>query len=159
MVDAGVRVILGSDACAISRFVDMVRVMYLAACSHKDVRADPTVIGAHKALEMTTVDAARALLWDKAIGSLQPGKRADIVIADAEGPIWHPHPFANPVANLIYSASGTSVRTVIIDGRLVLDDRRFTFVDEPAILAEADRMSQHILARHSIAVCPPWPVQ
>ena len=158
MVDADVRVVLGSDACAISRFVDMIRVMYLASCAHKDARSDPTLIGAHKAFEMATVQGARALLWDDAIGSLEPGKRADIVIADADGPIWHPNPLLNPVANLVYSSSGTSVRTVIIDGRIVLDDRRFTSVDEAAFLAEADRVSQCILARHSVTMTPPWPV-
>lgn len=158
LVDAGVRVILGSDACAISRFVDMVRVIYLAACSHKDARADPTIIGAHKAFEMATIDAAHALGWEDAIGSLEVGKRADVVIADADGPVWHPRPFANPVANLVYSASGTSVRTVLIDGRVVLDDRQFMFVDVAATLAEADQVSKRVLDRHSITLNAPWPI-
>lgn len=158
MVDAKVRVVLGSDACAISRFVDMVRVMYLAACAHKDARADPTVIGAHKAIEMATIDAARALMWDDEIGSLEVGKRADLVILDADGPAWHPNPLENPVANLIYSASGSSVRTVIVDGRVVIRDRTLTTVDETIFLAEADKVSSAILARHGIPVSAPWPM-
>ena len=157
MVDADVRVVLGFDACAISRFVDMVRVMYLAACGHKDARTDPTVIGAHKAMEMATVDAARALLWDDQIGSLEAGKCADIVIVDADGPIWHPKPFRNSVGNLIYSASGASVRTVVIDGKVVMEDRRFTTIDEDAFLAEADAASRRVLARHGIDIGPQWP--
>jgi 5-methylthioadenosine/S-adenosylhomocysteine deaminase len=116
------------------------------------------VIGAHKAFEMATIDAAHALGWDDAIGSLEVGKRADVVIADADGPVWHPRPFANPVANLVYSASGTSVRTVLIDGRVVLDDRRFMFVDAAAILAEADQVSRRVLDRHSITLNAPWPI-
>jgi 5-methylthioadenosine/S-adenosylhomocysteine deaminase len=158
MVEAKVRVVLGSDACAISRFVDMIRIMYLAACAHKDARADPTVIGAHKALEMTTVDAARALKWEEEIGSLEVRKRADIVILDADGPTWHPNPFTNPVANLIYSSSGSSVRTVIIDGQIILRDRELTTLDETAFLDEADTVSTTILARHNIRVSAPWPV-
>lgn len=157
MIDAGVRVILGSDACAISRFVDLVRVMYLAACAHKDVRTDPTIIGAHRALEMTTVNAAAALGWSADIGSLEPGKRADFVVLDTEGAAWRPNPFDNPVANLVYSASGSSVRTVVIDGRIVMEDGRITTVDEPALLAEADAVSRRLLERLGMRLEPAWP--
>ena len=90
LVENGVRVVLGSDACAVSRFIDMVRIMYLAACAHKDVKADPTVIGAHKAMEMGTIDGAKALMLDHEIGSLETGKLADIVIADAGSMEWQP---------------------------------------------------------------------
>jgi len=76
------------DAC--ERFIDMVRIMYLAACAHKDVKADPTVIGAHKAMEMGTIDGAKALMLDHEIGSLETGKLADIVIADAGSMEWQP---------------------------------------------------------------------
>lgn len=150
MVDAGVNVILGSDACAISRFVDMVRIMYLAACAHKDARADPTVIGAHKAMEMATVNGARALGWSDDIGSLEVGKRADFVVMDADGVSWRPNPFDNPVPNLVYSASGANVNTVVIDGRIVLDDGRFTTVDEDAFLRRADIASRKVLDRLDI---------
>lgn len=158
MVEAGVRVILGSDACAISRFVDLVRVMYLAACAHKDARMDPTAIGAHRALEMATVDAARALGWSHAIGSLEVGKRADFVVLDASGSAWRPNPFDNPVANLVYSASGAAVRTVVIDGRVVLDEGRLTTLDEAVLLAEADAASSRILGRLGIQPRARWPV-
>lgn len=158
MVAGGVRVVLGTDACAISRFVDMVRVMYLAACAHKDARLDPTIMGAHRVFEMVTVDAARALLWDDQIGSIEPGKRADIVILDAEGPDWHPNPHANPVANLVYSASGSSVRTTIIDGRIVMEDRQITTIDEAVFLAEADGASADLLGRLGLTPEPAWPV-
>lgn len=158
MISAGVRVILGTDACAISRFVDLVRVMYLAACGHKDARADPTVIGAHKALEMTTVNAAAALGWSAEIGSLESGKRADFVVMDTRGSAWRPNPFDNPVANLVYSASGESVSTVVIDGRVVLDEGRFTTIDEAALLTEADSASRKLLARLGMQLTPAWPM-
>jgi cytosine/adenosine deaminase-related metal-dependent hydrolase len=150
MVDAGVNVILGSDACAISRFVDMVRIMYLASCAHKDARADPTVIGAHKALEMATINAARALGWSSDIGSLEVGKRADFILMDADGVSWRPNPFDNPVPNLVYSASGANVSTVVIDGRVVLDNGRFTTVDDQAFLRRADLASRKVLDRLQI---------
>jgi 5-methylthioadenosine/S-adenosylhomocysteine deaminase len=159
MVAAGVRVILGTDACAISRFLDMVRVMYLAACAHKDARIDPTVIGAHKALEMATVDAAAALGWSRDIGSLETGKRADFVIMNTEGIAWRPNPLENPVANLVYSASGASVDTVVIDGRIVFENGRLTALDEETLLAEADAASRRLLARLDMPLAPAWPIR
>ena len=96
------RVVLGTDACAISRFIDMVRIMYLVSCAHKDVKADPTVIGAHKAMEMATVDAAKALAWEDEIGSLEVGKLADIVIADAAGSSGNQIPwiYQSPISSI-----------------------------------------------------------
>jgi cytosine/adenosine deaminase-related metal-dependent hydrolase len=157
MVAAGVRVVLGTDACAVSRFLDMVRVMYLAACAHKDAKADPTVIGAHKAMEMATIDGARALLWDDEIGSLVAGKRADLVIADTKGVEWQPNPFANPVANLIYSSDGGCVETVLIDGKPVLEDRRFVTVDADDVWRHAASVSTEILARMGVGLRTAWP--
>lgn len=130
MIAAGLTVGLGSDAAAISRFLDPVRLMYLAACAHKDVRYDAESMGAHKAFEMATVDGAKALLWDDEIGSLEPGKRADITIIECSGLEWHPRPMLNPVANLIYSSSGAAVRSVMINGCFVMRDRRLLTIDE-----------------------------
>jgi len=158
LVARQVRVVLGTDACAISRFLDMVRVMYLAACGHKDAKIDPTVIGAHKALEMATVDAAKALLWDDCIGSIEIGKRADIVVVDTDGVEWQPNPFANAVANFIYSADGGSVRTVIIDGAIVMEDREIKTVELDAFVAEAANVSRSIFKRMNIELRPSWPV-
>ena len=96
LVEAGVTVTIGTDAGAISRFLDMVRVMYLAACAHKDARVDPEVMGARKAFEMGTIDGARGLLWDDEIGSLEPGKRADLAIVSTNSLEWQPRPAQNP---------------------------------------------------------------
>jgi 5-methylthioadenosine/S-adenosylhomocysteine deaminase len=159
LVENGVRVVLGTDACAVSRFIDMVRIMYLASCAHKDVKADPTVIGAHKAMEMATIDGARALLWDDEIGSLEPGKLADIVIADADGIEWQPNPMDLPVANLVYSANGSCVRTVIIDGRIVMEERRFTMIDEQDYAARASVCASAIFARLGVEPRTVWPVR
>ena len=160
LIDAGVRVVLGTDACAVSRFLDMVRVMYLAACAHKDAKVDPTVIGAHKALEMATTDGARALLWDGAggIGSLVPGKRADLIIIDMDDIAWQPNPELNPIGNLIYSNTGEAVRTVLIDGRVVMRDRVFETIDEATFRGDAAATSGHILNRLGVTLAPRWPV-
>jgi cytosine/adenosine deaminase-related metal-dependent hydrolase len=159
LVAAGVRVVLGTDAAAVSRFLDMVRVMYLAACAHKDAKIDPTVIGAHRALEMATVAAAKALLWDgpDGIGVLVPGKRADAIILDTDGIEWQPNPLANPIGNLVYGSTGQAVRTVVIDGRVVLRDRCLTTLDEAAYLARARTVSAAVLGRIGAPLAPSWP--
>jgi 5-methylthioadenosine/S-adenosylhomocysteine deaminase len=159
MVAAGVTVALGTDAAAISRFLDMVRVMYLAACAHKDVRADPTVMGPHKAFEMATIDGARALGWEAEIGSLEPGKRADLVSFATDELAWHPNPLGNPIANLVLSASGASCRTAIVDGRVLVRDGRLLTVDEAALRAEMGRRQRAIFARLGLALAPRWPVE
>lgn len=158
MIDAGVRVILGSDACAISRFVDMIRIMYLAACGHKDARHDPTVIGAYRALEMATLNAARSLLWADRIGSLEPGKAADMVVFDCDGPTWHPNPLANPVADLIYGASGSDASMTIVAGRIIMENGRILTVDEDSFYVEAGERARAILGRSNLKIGPHWPV-
>jgi 5-methylthioadenosine/S-adenosylhomocysteine deaminase len=158
LIENGMRVVLGTDACAISRFIDMVRIMYLASCAHKDVKTDPTVIGAHKAMEMATIDGAKALMWDQEIGSLECGKLADVVIADADGIEWQPNPMDLPVANLIYSASGSCVRTVIIDGHIVMDERRITMIDEQDFVVRATACASTIFTRLHFKPRTVWPV-
>jgi 5-methylthioadenosine/S-adenosylhomocysteine deaminase len=152
MRDAGLTVALGSDAGAISRFLDLVRVMYLAACAHKDARIDPTVLGAHAAFEMATVGGARALLWSERIGSLEPGKAADIVVFETDGPDWHPNPLRNPIPNLVYSASGSSASTVIVDGVPVMEDRLLTQLDGDELLGRLDRTADEVLGRLGISL-------
>ncbi|WP_051792582.1 amidohydrolase family protein [Amycolatopsis jejuensis] len=159
LVDAGVAVGLGADAACISRFLDLVRVMYLAACAHRDAREDPLVIGAHKAFEMATIDGARALSWQDEIGSLEPGKRADLVLFDTTGPEWQPNGLASPIANLVYSASGRSVHTVVVDGRVVVDAGNLTTADPAALVAETNRTTDEVFARLGFAVRPKWPVR
>ncbi|MBS1878796.1 MAG: amidohydrolase [Actinobacteria bacterium] len=152
LVEAGVPVALGSDAAAISRFLDMVRVGYLAACGHKDARIDPTVMGADCAFEMLTSGGARCVLWEDEIGSLEAGKAADLVVWDTDGLEWHPNPLANPIRNLIYSASGRSARTVLIDGNVVMRDRVIANLDLDPFLAAADAAAAAVRARLGLEV-------
>jgi hypothetical protein len=121
MLDAGVNVSLGTDAGDCANYQDMIRVMYLGAVLFKDLRFDPKVMGAEAAIEMATIRGARALGMEKEIGSLEVGKKADIIIVDMTGADWIPR--YNPIQNLVYSAAGNSVETVIIDGRMVMEGR------------------------------------
>ncbi|WIX77081.1 amidohydrolase family protein [Amycolatopsis carbonis] len=159
LVAAGVNVTLGTDGAAISRFLDLVRVMYVAAAAHKDVRRDPLIMGAHSVFEMATVNAADALGWSAEIGSIQPGRAADLVVFDATGLSWFPNRLANPIADLVYSGSGTDAETVVIDGRVVLEDKQLKTVDVEQLTREVDRAADTALGRLGLRSAPRWPVE
>ncbi len=155
MLDAGVCVSLGGDSANGSNHFDMLRLMYLAALVAKDARVDPAVMPPERVLEMATIHGARALGLEREIGSLEPGKRADLVVFDLDLPEWRP--LLDPVNTLVYSASAASVRTVLVDGLVVLEDRRVTTVDEGEVLARVERLSAPYLARAGLAPRPKWP--
>lgn len=159
LISAGVTVSLGTDAGAISRFLDMIRVMYLAACAHKDARLDPEIMGAHKAFEMATIDGAHALHWDDDIGSIEPGKCADVVLIRTDGLEWLPRKWHNPVANLVYSASGAAVDTVMVSGRFVMRNRVLTTIDEEELKANVVEMARAARERSEIPEEARWPMR
>lgn len=136
MLDAGIPVACASDASDCSNYHDMVRIMYLAAVLHKDIRQDPDIMGAETAIEMGTINGARTMGMDKEIGSLEAGKKADVAIFDTRRPEWRP--LHNEVQNLVYSATGDSVESVIIDGKMVMQNRKLLTIDEEAVFAELD---------------------
>jgi cytosine/adenosine deaminase-related metal-dependent hydrolase len=156
MLDAGVCVSLGGDSGNGSNHFDMLRLMYLAATIYKDARLDVGVMPPERVLEMATRLGAEALLLDAAVGSIEPGKRADLVLYDLDTPEWRP--LLNPVNNLVYAASGASVRTVLIDGRVVLDEGRLTTVDERALYERAEALARQQIARAGLAIESKWPV-
>jgi 5-methylthioadenosine/S-adenosylhomocysteine deaminase len=156
MLEAGISVSLGGDSANGSNHFDMLRLMYLAALVPKDARLDPGVMPPERVLEMATVHGARALGLEAEIGSLEPGKRADLVVFDLDTPEWRP--LLDPVNSLVYSASSASVRTVLVDGRVLLEDRRVTLVDEHAALMRVERLAGPYLARAGLAARPKWPL-
>lgn len=157
MVKAGITVGLGTDSATAGRFLDMVRVMYLGACAHKDAYADATKMGAYKALEMATIDGARACLWDDEIGSLEAGKKADVVLFDMSGMHWHPN--ANPIASLVYAANGNDANTVIIDGKMVMKNRTLLTVDERQLVNDVKAAGIAWRQRAGMSDELRWPIQ
>jgi cytosine/adenosine deaminase-related metal-dependent hydrolase len=105
---------------------------------------------------MATIRGAEALLLDGEIGSLEPGKRADLVLYDLDTPEWRP--LLNPVNNLVYAASGASVRTVLIDGRIVLDEGRLATLDERAVYERVEVLAREQIARAGLPIESKWPV-
>jgi cytosine/adenosine deaminase-related metal-dependent hydrolase len=156
MLDAGVCVSLGGDSGNGSNHFDMLRLMYLVATLYKDARLDVAVMPPERALEMATIRGAEALGLDGTIGSIEAGKRADLVLYDLDTPEWRP--LLNPVNNLVYAATGASVRTVLIDGRVVLDEGHLTTLNERVVFERAEALARQQIARAGLAVESKWPV-
>ena len=155
MIARGVCVSLGGDSGNGSNHFDMLRMMYLVATIYKDARLDVTVMPPETVLEMATIRGAESLLMERRIGSLEPGKRADLVLYDRDQPEWRP--LLNPLNNLVYAATGSSVRSVMIDGRLVLDDGRITTVDERAIYERVEVLAREQVRRAGLTIESRWP--
>ncbi|MCR4268797.1 amidohydrolase family protein [Nitratireductor sp. ZSWI3] len=135
LLEAGVTVCLGSDAAAPDRGFDMFR--HMAQCMHYHRRhfRDPSYLPPGKTLEMATIDAARALGLQADLGSLEAGKKADIVLVDMQKP--HLYPPTMPVTKIAHFASAADVDTVLVDGRVLMRGRRIAHLDEPGLLEAA----------------------
>jgi len=149
MVKTGVNVALGTDGAPSNNSYDLVREMKLAALMQVLKTMDPASIRAEDVLEMTTVNGAKALMIDHLVGSIEVGKRADIIVVNA----WKPHlkPYNNPVSHLVYSAMGSDVKHSIIDGKLVMYNRRILTFDEDEILEKAEKAAYNLYSR--IGIC------
>ena len=156
MMEHGVNVAIGSDASDCSNYADMIRTMYLAAVLPKDYRNDAGVSCAEQAIEMATINGAKAIGMDKEIGSLEPGKKADVIVIDMHRPEWYPN--FSEVQNLVYSASGDAVETVYIDGKLIMDKRKVLTVNEDEVLERCAVLGEQVLRRAGVEVPSKWPV-
>jgi 5-methylthioadenosine/S-adenosylhomocysteine deaminase len=147
MFNEGVPVSLGTDGCSSNNGLDMFLEMKFASLMHKAHRWDASVIPAQKALDMATIDAAKCVGAEKDLGSLEPGKKADLVILDCSIPAMVPTTAENAVANLVYASPSHAVRHTIVDGKFVLRDRKFVNLDEGALLRKASESAAQLLAR------------
>ncbi len=133
---AGIAVGLGTDGPAGSNNdLDLMEEMDLAAKLQKVTKMDPRALGAKAVVEMATIEGARALHMEKEIGSLETGKKADIIVIGLDAP--NAVPMYDVYSQLAYALKGSDVETVIIGGRAVMRDRKLLTLDEPAILAKA----------------------
>ena len=157
LISLGVNVALGSDHAS-SGIVDIVQEMRLACCGYKETRLNPRVMPPETAIEMATVNGARLTPWADRIGSIEPGKDADIVLFDTQRPEWQP--LFNPAANLVYSATGDSVRHVFVAGEQVVKDSRCVLFDENELYAQIPRAVARFSQRLRIddIVQLRWPV-
>jgi len=156
-LEMGVAVGLGSDHAS-SGIVDLVQEMFLVAGAYKEVRMNTGVMPPERVVEMATINGARCALWESEIGSLEAGKKADLTMFNALTPQWQP--LYNPVSNLVYSATGSSVDTVICDGKILMEGRQLKTLDESSIYREVARITPGILKKTKLEdkIKPKWPI-
>ncbi len=148
LLDRGVTVMIGSDGTAPDRGTDMFRHMVMCARLHQRAARDERMMPPGKLLEMITTDAAKGLGMADAIGSLEPGKKADVITVDLATP--HAYPPNMPVHRLVYFAAGSDVRDVIVDGRIRMRERVVDGVDEADVLASAAAETETMLTRSGL---------
>ena len=105
---------------------------------------------------MATINGAKAIGMEKEIGSLEPGKKADVIVINMHRPEWYPN--FSEVQNLVYSASGDAVETVYIDGKLVMENRKVLTVNEDEILDRCAVLGEQVLKRAGVQVPGKWPI-
>jgi cytosine/adenosine deaminase-related metal-dependent hydrolase len=145
LLDAGVIVMLGSDGTAPDRSYDMFRHMWQCMHYQRTFYHDASYLPPGKVLEMVTIDAARGLGLADEIGSLEAGKRADIILVDLFKP--HTYPLNMPVYRTVCFAGGADVDTVIVDGQIVMEKRVVQTVNEAEVLELAQRETEAMLDR------------
>ncbi|MCT9077473.1 amidohydrolase [Streptomyces fulvoviolaceus] len=143
LLDAGVTVAVGTDGAAGHNTLDVWEALRLVALTQKQAERDATWMTVSDTLRLATRGGARALGLENRIGALEPGMRADIVLTDLSG--LHCRPLHDPRAALVYSARASDVRTVIVDGRVLMRDGELLTVDEHALVTEADARVARIL--------------
>lgn len=137
---------LGTDGAASNNNLDMFEEIRLAALIHKEERFDPTVVSAYQALELATRGGAHALGLEKEIGQIKEGMKADIILVDMRKP--HLTPMHSVIANLVYSASAADVSETIVDGCLLMEDRKLLTIDEAEVLEKASEVAKDLIKRH-----------
>jgi 5-methylthioadenosine/S-adenosylhomocysteine deaminase len=157
MVQRGVNVSIGTDGNNASNYSDLHRATYLVAGLFKDARVDPQMFPAEKAYEMATLGGAATMQMADQIGALVPGMKADLVLHDTDRPEWRP--LLNVMNQLVWSADGRGVDTVMVDGKVVVEHGHCITIDEERLWAQAQRMGESITARSGLpdkAKFPTW---
>lgn len=144
LINQGICVGMGTDGCASNNDLDLFLEMDSVAKLHKAKTLDPTVMDASTVLKMATIRGARALGLDQVIGSLETGKKADLIIIDTNKP--HLTPMYNPVSHLVYAAMGSDVTTSIINGIVVMEGGKIKTMDIKEVMDDVNRIAREIAA-------------
>ena len=150
MLERGITVGLGTDGSASNNALDMFREMDTAAKIHKVTMLDPTVMNAQTVVCMATIGGARVLGLDNLIGSIEAGKQADIIVVDMNQP--HLTPIYNPYSQLVYAARGADVKTSIINGKVIMEERRLQTIDLTQTMENVRKIASHITAENQSTI-------
>ena len=156
LLAAGVPVALGTDSVNSSNFTDLVRSMQLASTVYKDARSDTSLVSPETSVELATRTGALAV-GRPDLGALEVGRRADIVLFDTSKPHWRG--LTDPVRNLVHSATGDSVHTVLVDGKVTVENGRPTFVDDLwGLIEQVEAAGVRIRSSTGVKHPSGWPV-
>ena len=150
MTNAGVNVGLGCDGGPSNNCYDMLREMKTASLLHKVRTLDPLTMSAATVLEMATIKGAKAVGLESKIGSIEVGKKADLIVVNLRKP--HLTPSFNAVSNIVYAAEGSDVETTIIDGKIIMENRIVKTLDEEKVLRVASERATRLLGRAGLSV-------
>ncbi len=139
---AGVAVGLGTDGAASNNDLDMFEAMRQASFLAKLSTMDPTAVSAQTALDMATIVGARALHMEGLIGSIEPGKRADLITVGMTA--TRQSPLYDPVSHLVYVTRGDDVRTTIVNGKVLMKDRQVRTLNRAEVIADANKLAQRV---------------
>ena len=142
MIGRGLHLGLGTDGCASNNNLDLFQEMDCAAKLQKVYNMDPTHMDAETVLKMATSEGAKVLGLDREIGTIEKGKKADLIVVDMNSP--HLVPLYNPVSTMVYSASGADVKDVVVDGKILMRDRAFQTLDPTEIMERVREIAQGI---------------
>jgi len=142
MIESGVTVSLGTDGAASNNTLDMFETMKFCALIHKQHRWDPKVLPAQTVLDFATLGGAGALRMEKEIGSIEVGKKADVIMLDLEKP--HLTPKHNLVSHAVYAAKGSDVCTTIVNGKPLMLDTEFLTLDLRKTLEDAEKCAKNL---------------
>jgi 5-methylthioadenosine/S-adenosylhomocysteine deaminase len=145
MLRKGVTVSLGTDSPCSNNTADMFETMKATALLHKGVNKNPTLTPAKQVLAMATIEGAKALSWENEIGSIEIGKKADLIIVDFNKP--HLCPLYNEIIHLVYAAKSADVSTVIVNGKIVMENRQPTTIKIEKVLEMAEKAKKSLLER------------
>jgi 5-methylthioadenosine/S-adenosylhomocysteine deaminase len=145
LMNVGLTVGIGTDGPASNNSLDMFESMKIAALLQKLHYEDPTVLPAETVLRMATIDGAKALGLEDSVGSLEVGKEADLILIDFKKP--HLTPMHDPYANIVYSTHGSDVDTVIVRGKILMENRDIKTLDEDEVIKNAEKAAFDLLSR------------
>ena len=145
MLKKGIPVALGTDGSSSNNNLDMFEEINLASIVNKAVNLDALSVSALSAIKMATINGAKALDWDKEIGSLEVGKKADIILLDLDKP--HFYPRHNLVSAISYTAHGSDVDTVIVDGNIIMENREIKTIDVELVKYMAEKHAKDLIIR------------
>ena len=155
MLREGICVAIGTDGAPTNNRMDMVDEMWVTSLIHKGWRLDPTVVKAQEILRMATANGAKALQDEQLYGSLEPGKKADLIIINPDSAGMQP--MHDPIANLVTSMHSTNVESTICNGRWLMRERKILTFDEEALLQEAKLRAAGIRSRAGIQMPQRFP--